>query len=112
MRLNASRKGRSRDLTALLKDRTDLEERRRENLSVHKNHNELARYSGKALGRFPEPEVQCSEEDNGPKLKMACKRRNMFYQNKKQETTEIGTCNLPSYKTVSIFGVRRPYSCR
>ncbi|KAL1123791.1 hypothetical protein AAG570_001564 [Ranatra chinensis] len=28
---------------------------------------------------------------------MASKRRNMFYQNRKQETTEIGTCNLPSF---------------
>ncbi|KAL1140907.1 hypothetical protein AAG570_000835 [Ranatra chinensis] len=27
---------------------------------------------------------------------MASKRRNMFYQNKKQETTERGTCNLLS----------------
>ncbi|KAL1138120.1 hypothetical protein AAG570_009812 [Ranatra chinensis] len=26
---------------------------------------------------------------------MASKRRNIFYQNKKQETTEIGPCNLP-----------------
>ncbi|KAL1131813.1 hypothetical protein AAG570_011425 [Ranatra chinensis] len=31
------------------------------------------------------------------KLKTAFKRRNMFYENKKQETTEIGTCNLPSF---------------
>ncbi|KAL1129406.1 hypothetical protein AAG570_013933 [Ranatra chinensis] len=28
---------------------------------------------------------------------MASKRRNRFYQNKKQETTEIATCNLPSF---------------
>ncbi|KAL1117505.1 hypothetical protein AAG570_003824 [Ranatra chinensis] len=28
---------------------------------------------------------------------MASMRRNMFYKNKKQETTEIGTCNLPSF---------------
>ncbi|KAL1140620.1 hypothetical protein AAG570_000550 [Ranatra chinensis] len=28
---------------------------------------------------------------------MASKRRNMFYENRKQETTEIGTCNLPSF---------------
>ncbi|KAL1116261.1 hypothetical protein AAG570_005756 [Ranatra chinensis] len=27
---------------------------------------------------------------------MASKRRNMFYENEKQETTEIDTCNLPS----------------
>ncbi|KAL1116551.1 hypothetical protein AAG570_005023 [Ranatra chinensis] len=28
---------------------------------------------------------------------MTSKRRNTFYQNKKRETTEIGTCNLPSF---------------
>ncbi|KAL1132552.1 hypothetical protein AAG570_010504 [Ranatra chinensis] len=28
---------------------------------------------------------------------MVSKRRNMFYQNKKQEPTEIGTCNLPPF---------------
>ncbi|KAL1115741.1 hypothetical protein AAG570_006031 [Ranatra chinensis] len=28
---------------------------------------------------------------------MASKRRNIFYENKKQETTEIGTCNLPPF---------------
>ncbi|KAL1123859.1 hypothetical protein AAG570_001629 [Ranatra chinensis] len=28
---------------------------------------------------------------------MASKRRNMFHKNKKQETTEIGTCNLPPF---------------
>ncbi|KAL1117415.1 hypothetical protein AAG570_004741 [Ranatra chinensis] len=28
---------------------------------------------------------------------MASKRRNVFYENKKQETTEIGTCNLPAF---------------
>ncbi|KAL1122187.1 hypothetical protein AAG570_003592 [Ranatra chinensis] len=30
-------------------------------------------------------------------LKMAPKHQNMFYQNKKQETTEIGKCDLPSF---------------
>ncbi|KAL1140711.1 hypothetical protein AAG570_000641 [Ranatra chinensis] len=28
---------------------------------------------------------------------MASKRRNMFYESKKQDTTEIGTCNLPAF---------------
>ncbi|KAL1122864.1 hypothetical protein AAG570_003190 [Ranatra chinensis] len=28
---------------------------------------------------------------------MSSKRRNMFYENKKQETTEINTCNLPPF---------------
>ncbi|KAL1123471.1 hypothetical protein AAG570_002551 [Ranatra chinensis] len=31
------------------------------------------------------------------KLKIESKRRNKFYQNKKRETTEIGTRNLPSF---------------
>ncbi|KAL1137602.1 hypothetical protein AAG570_009298 [Ranatra chinensis] len=34
---------------------------------------------------------------------MASKRRNMFYQNKKQAATEIGTCNCPSFLTTNNF---------
>ncbi|KAL1121955.1 hypothetical protein AAG570_003363 [Ranatra chinensis] len=36
---------------------------------------------------------------------MAPKRRNMFYENKKQETTKIGTCNLPPFCDLAGIGV-------
>ncbi|KAL1117658.1 hypothetical protein AAG570_003973 [Ranatra chinensis] len=41
---------------------------------------------------------------------MASERRNMFYENKKQETTEIGTCNLPSFSGRTCFGAWTPSS--
>ncbi|KAL1139562.1 hypothetical protein AAG570_006544 [Ranatra chinensis] len=34
---------------------------------------------------------------NSLRLKLASMRRNMFYKNKEQDTTEIGTCNLPPF---------------
>ncbi|KAL1138761.1 hypothetical protein AAG570_008823 [Ranatra chinensis] len=34
---------------------------------------------------------------------MASKLRNMFYQNKKQETTETVTCNLPSFYILLLY---------
>ncbi|KAL1123425.1 hypothetical protein AAG570_002505 [Ranatra chinensis] len=45
---------------------------------------------------------------------MASKRRNMFYENKKQETTEIDTCNLPPFCDSTMESVKAypPITCR